>query len=208
MRALTVAAAVAAAGSATTVYGAPMVVGDQASPFLPGASAVLVIASRALANATAKLQGTEEIPVLTAVEDEAVGPTDDGDGDLAGALDNDNVVPGSVSVVVGATTLSDDGAGVLVDDDDEGLASGTINYVTGAITISDAPTETSVVATYQYTDYGDAWADVDGASVVRTGATTGMTFVEVAALPSIIRAAVTTPSTNGAGAAGLYLLGV
>jgi len=52
----------------------------------------------------------------------------------------------SFSIVIGASTLTDNGLGVL----SGGGATGTINYATGAITIASAPLTTSIVATFAY----------------------------------------------------------
>lgn len=204
MHVLELSASVAAAGSATTVRSGVIDLGARNAPFLPGYSAVTLLCLRALANATAQIRGQDADPILTTEEAEAVGTTES-DGDFVGALDNGNIVPGTVVITADTIELRDDGNGVLVDQDESPVASGTINYDTGAIVLADAGNEEAVVADYQWNEY-DELADVQ-TDVTVTTAETSRRFSNIAVLPRFIEVSVVTPSTNGAGTISAYLLG-
>lgn len=78
--------------------------------------------------------------------DEAVGDTD-GSGDASDTLIQAPIIPGSISLTVGAEAITDDGEGVLTG---SGSATGTVNYSTGAITIAGAAASTAIVADYSW----------------------------------------------------------
>ena len=78
---------------------------------------------------------------------------------FSGNLTHYPAAPGSVSLVVGALTYTDNGAGVL---SGGGSNTGTVNYATGAITLVINPaliTNTSVVASYNWLAVGSASND-------------------------------------------------
>lgn len=175
--------------------------GDERHPFLPGATGVFVLAERAAAQGTFTVQGTDDLPDVTAVDDEAVGSTD-AYGDFAGALDNTNVVPGSVVLTVGTETVTDDGAGVLTGDE---YATGTIDYATGDITLADASLSEAFTADYSFEDHSGSTFVTIGSAVVETTAKTTMVFA-TASIPQYVRVKSVTAG-SGAGALGLYALG-
>lgn len=204
MRVLEIESGLSVPGSATTVEGAVIDLGERQAPFLPGYSTAIILALRGAANATLQLQGSDAMPDQIAVDTEAVGSTDSS-GDASDTLANQYVVPGSVVLTIGTETLTDDGAGVLTGDAESDPATGTVDYVTGAITVAGAATETAFTADYSYVDYGNEWEEL--AEAIVTSANTGFRFTEVAVLPRFVRAIATTEGTSGAGALGVYLLG-
>lgn len=85
------------------------------------------------------------------IENETVATTDSS-GDLTGAnLSYTPIMPGSITLTVGAVTLTDDGEGALGTVPADGGKTGTIDYFTGAITLTtDISGATAVVAAYNY----------------------------------------------------------
>lgn len=101
---------------------------------------------RALGGAVDRYTDSDEL-----VGGEAVGTTN-GSGALSGNLEYTPVRPGTVQVVVGSTTLTDDGNGALAG----GSATGTINYVNGAFTVASAPNSTDATANYLFDSEGNS----------------------------------------------------
>ncbi len=85
--------------------------------------------------------------IVTGIVNEAVGTANG--ASFSGTLSKKPILPGSVTITVGALTLIDQGNGTL--NDSPGSDTGTINYFTGALTLSFSPplgAPTGVVANY------------------------------------------------------------
>ena len=112
-----------------------------------GASGGLLITDYSTVASSGSSSGT----TYYTVSGEGVGAGDGTSTAYAGTLDHGNVVAGSVSIVAGGFSLTDDGAGWL----SGGGASGTIDYGTGAwaIDLAGIPlgSGVSIEASYQYT---------------------------------------------------------